>query len=467
MVFFAVIVVVALAAVAYVLWQMKDDQELLDATAEPVLAKDLQAPILGKEKKSGAGLKFNLNVFNKNSSDNPISQNPPLIDAVPRGKKNFFDVFKLGKKQDLNFDVPRPTPISSLKEALEIEKKLKEKQALKGKATFKDAPMGGTAGIKVQPPAEEIKPAVVKENPALSPEEEKKLEAELDSTLQLSEVKEKYEKLDKLFKEKSEQLDYLQKSLDNELKNKKEFNKVKDILEKELKEQKDRNRDVQAALTASNNDNESQKKRIEQLDQKIDTLQKDVLAKEKEVDELLKRLHTFASPQTAATPPVKIAPVVDDVQAPVVEPEIVTPKEPEISAPEAVVVAEASSEIVPVPADVSNEVPVVVEVKKVDEPPVEKNVVPENLPAVEPVEAVAVEPLKTPEDSGLSQEQPKEEFLILKPDVLSSSVSQEPDAPVNPAPEQLQSDADANDRKPAIEDDSNSSPEDGPKPNNS
>ena len=59
------------------------------------------------------------------------------------------------------------------------------------------------------------------------------------------------------------------KKLKNELNNRKEFNKIKDILEKDLREAKDRARNVQLELNAAKTEAEESKKRIDQLEDKV------------------------------------------------------------------------------------------------------------------------------------------------------------------------------------------------------
>lgn len=324
MVIFGIIVAVALSAVAYVLWQVKDDNELIDSTAEPLSPAEI--------KKNGF---FAKKESKKVASDfGPLKLNIPSkakdgVGALDKKKSRFLNFFKFKKNEDFNFDVPTPTPISSLKEALEIEKRLKEKQAVKSKGADAPAPTVpnvneapiGTASIKTQSADQD------KKNPelALSKDDAKKLDGEINASLQLSEIKEKHEKLGKLFNEKSEELERLQKNLDSELKNKKEFNKIKDLLEKELREQKDRNKQLQGEIVEVNTENDSNKRRVSQLDGKVSGLEKDILQKEKEIDELLKRMQTFASPGTSASPPVKgvaAAPAHEAKEEPaVVEPE--------------------------------------------------------------------------------------------------------------------------------------------------
>ena len=94
------------------------------------------------------------------------------------------------------------------------------------------------------------------------------------------ELKAQYAKLEALFAEKSLNLEKSEKNLNNELKNQKEFNKVKDILEKELKESKDRLRQFQGDLSTAETDTQTQLKRVSQLEEKVKNLEGDILVAE-------------------------------------------------------------------------------------------------------------------------------------------------------------------------------------------
>ncbi len=123
----------------------------------------------------------------------------------------------------------------------------------------------------------------------LSQDDEKHIEEEIDATIHVHELKEKYERLDRLFKEKASDLEKAQRTLETEIRTKKEFNKVKDLLEKELKDTKDKGRNVQVELISARTEAESSKKRIGQLETKVTKLEKEILDKEKEIAELLKK----------------------------------------------------------------------------------------------------------------------------------------------------------------------------------
>ena len=117
----------------------------------------------------------------------------------------------------------------------------------------------------------------------------------MDLEIELHELKEKYERLDQLFKEKSEELDRKDTALNNELKTKKEFNKVKDILEKEIKDTKDSVHKFGLELTASHADIEAHKKKVSQLEEKLKTTEQEARQKEIEANDFNKQFQSANS----------------------------------------------------------------------------------------------------------------------------------------------------------------------------
>lgn len=107
-----------------------------------------------------------------------------------------------------------------------------------------------------------------------------------DLQAQFTELQSKYHRLETLFQEKGDALAKSDVALQNELKNRKEFNKVKDILEKELKEAKDRCRNLQIEVTSGQTESQSYLKRVNQLEEKIKKLEKEIINKEDELKEV-------------------------------------------------------------------------------------------------------------------------------------------------------------------------------------
>lgn len=104
-----------------------------------------------------------------------------------------------------------------------------------------------------------------------------------DSIAQYRDLQTKYEKLSSLLEERTSLAEKSEKSLNHELKNRKEFNKIKDILERELKEYRDKTKELQASLTTAQIESQSQLKRIIQLEENITKLEKNILAKDEEI----------------------------------------------------------------------------------------------------------------------------------------------------------------------------------------
>ncbi len=100
-----------------------------------------------------------------------------------------------------------------------------------------------------------------------------------------NELKSKYAKVEALFAEKSLALEKSEKTLNNELKNQKEFNKVKDILEKEIKDSKDRINSLQADVMTAQTETQTQLKRVSQLEEKVKKLEMDVLTSEAAIND--------------------------------------------------------------------------------------------------------------------------------------------------------------------------------------
>ena len=118
---------------------------------------------------------------------------------------------------------------------------------------------------------------------------------------QSTQFKEKLDKLEALLNEKNQTLEKAERELASELKNRKEFNKVKDALEKELKDSRVRARDLQIELTSTQTESAGFKNRVNQLELKVTNLQKTVTElehsihdKDEKIQDLTKKLQTSA-----------------------------------------------------------------------------------------------------------------------------------------------------------------------------
>ncbi len=155
---------------------------------------------------------------------------------------------------------------------------------------------------------------------------------------------ERYERLDTLFKEKAQLLEKTTKELEQEQRNRKDFNKVKDLIEKELKDAKVRAKQAEGALNSAKDEAQVLTRRITQLEEKIKGLEKEIYARD---DQLREAQVTIAS--LPAAPKTDTVAVSEPVVEPAVEAGLI-PAEGEVSARSAVELAEPA---VNVPLDAS------------------------------------------------------------------------------------------------------------------
>ena len=212
-------------------------------------------------------------------------------------------VFWLLKNEDKPSlrDLAPPTPLpvspakkSSLLTGIFAKSKKEKKPSRENMVAEIPSPSVTDLNEKSTEPAPK-KREVFSQEAKLPADEEKKIEQEISFSAQVEEWKEKYERLDKFFSEKSMALEKCEESLKGELNNRKEFNKVKDILEKELKEAKDKTRGIQAEWNAAKAEAEGHKKRINQLEEKVAKAEKAVLGKDDEIADLNRRLKAASS----------------------------------------------------------------------------------------------------------------------------------------------------------------------------
>ncbi len=224
---------------------------------------------------------------------------------------NLKDKLKFGKKGKNPYEAAIPEPTSFP----DFSSKAKPTESQEEQKT-------GTASLKIpEDDTTDDEPPM----PALSTEEVTQIEENTEVAMQLEELQKKYDRLEDLFTEKSGKLDQTEKKLSDELKARKDFNKVKDILEKELKEIKDRSKEIKHELSASKSENDSYKKRIAQLEEKSTQLEKEMYTKEKETEELIKDLEAKAETENAPEAQTEEAPV-----EPETEPEAASEPEPDI-----------------------------------------------------------------------------------------------------------------------------------------
>jgi len=214
------------------------------------------------------------NIKEADPEEKPIADKPSLLTGI---------VGKVKNKLNINTDdisVPEPTPMPGLKEHL--EKVRRERESQHGSSSPQTGTKSVTTGAIHATPNPQTQ-AVDPTSPAaetthsITPVENQDLKQdlnkEINASVELTELKEKYERLDKLFKEKSSELDNVKQTLESEQKNRKDFNKVKDLLEKELSDTKDRVRKIGLELTNNQAESESLKKQITQLEDKAANLE--------------------------------------------------------------------------------------------------------------------------------------------------------------------------------------------------
>jgi len=147
-------------------------------------------------------------------------------------------------------------------------------------------PLTGTSSLRTQvPESENIETDYI--------QKEKKWPTHVEATLELSQFKEKYERLEKLLEEKNQALEKSEKAFETELRNRKEFNKVKDILEKELKDTKVKARDLQIELTNAQTETTGFKNRVNQLELKVTKLEKTITEHEHTIQDKDKKIEAL------------------------------------------------------------------------------------------------------------------------------------------------------------------------------
>ncbi|OGX20704.1 MAG: hypothetical protein A2Y04_05065 [Omnitrophica WOR_2 bacterium GWC2_45_7] len=222
---------------------------------------------------------------------------------IPK-KKSFSPIItkilgnlKFGKHKTDILNPTGSTALPSLKEFLANQKRSsKEEKNLEESSTpLINASPQDSAVLLTATPEESLK------GTPLTEEEEKNIMQEIEFTTQLSELKEKHDTLDRILRDKNNELEQSRQTLEIELKNKKDYNKVKDILEKDLKEIKERARTLQGELAASQAENEGHKKRVHQLETKTSTLEKHITQKEEEITALNKQLQDLRKNSKSTT----------------------------------------------------------------------------------------------------------------------------------------------------------------------
>jgi len=123
-------------------------------------------------------------------------------------------------------------------------------------------------------------------NKGVSSQMDEKIDEEIEISLELSEMKEKYNSMESRYRDIKSTLEERELLLKSEIKNRKEFNKVKDDLEKELKEAKDSMEMLQKKFGENRLETESFQRKIKLLEDKVSQKESDVYEKEKELEKI-------------------------------------------------------------------------------------------------------------------------------------------------------------------------------------
>lgn len=131
---------------------------------------------------------------------------------------------------------------------------------------------------------------VVNEPVQLSEAEEIELDKEINLSLEIREIKEKFEVAQKQIKEKNQELHVLEDQLKREKSKRRDFNKVKDILEKQLSDANNKAQQSLNEVTAAKVESANFAKRILQVNESLSKKEK-LLVEKIEEAEVLTRLN--------------------------------------------------------------------------------------------------------------------------------------------------------------------------------
>ncbi len=268
MIIFVIIASISLLGIGAVIWILNSEKKLTEEFVEKITPEELLKNT--QPEPSQTPINISKKLKSKKNNQGPPASTPlkSILNIIDKIREK-FPVCK--KKLGLD-NASEEKPLAHLHDSLIVQENLANK-----KNVTEDS-------LPVTPLSESIETEEIDEQ-ALEIQQEESVEKELESSLQLAELKEKYGRLDNLFKEKSSKLEKAQAALDNELKNGKDFNKVKDIIEKEVKEVKNRVKDAQNELHSVKEEKKSSEQKIVQLENKIKELE-DSLAKAQEEENI-------------------------------------------------------------------------------------------------------------------------------------------------------------------------------------
>lgn len=290
MIMFYIISGISAVGIIAVLFLLKNDKSTFvpENKVEPIKPEDIVGlsalkKTLGQSDNDKPSNTNTVGKFNKAPTLNTSKANEPQKDKLNLIGK----MLKKFKKGDDLDDIPEVTPLPSLREALNIrpntnttnnQSNLNKTPSETGTASLKTAPVSTTNVQKTTlPPIQtEKKEDQPKSESTLTASEEKEIDLQVETSVKIDELKAKYEKMEKMFEEKQQNLEKITLELENEKKHRKDFNKVKDLLEKELKESKDRYKEMQLDLNQSIKERENLTEKISLLETKAINLEKEL-----------------------------------------------------------------------------------------------------------------------------------------------------------------------------------------------
>lgn len=243
--FFYILVGVAAIGIIFVIWVL--------FTEKPIISEENVQKIEPDQLTNDDNLSSNSNFDEEIQSSSDLT-NQSLEELLgtdigeSKKKKKFLSIFftkkpkKIKKTNDLfkatDFNEKINQEQFKTEEFLETTAEKEESKELLLNQT-------GTANLKTTP--------AIKDDPTSNSIDNRNAELLQQS---LNDLQEKYTKLENLFNEKNKDLAEQQKSLENEISHRKEFDKLKQLLDSEIIELKEKNRDFQVLLNTLQSENQ-------------------------------------------------------------------------------------------------------------------------------------------------------------------------------------------------------------------
>lgn len=124
----------------------------------------------------------------------------------------------------------------------------------------------------------------------LTEKEQKEIQKEIELSLKLHEVEDKYNELERKYNLQKGHADHLEANLKKEQRSRKEANKLNNTLENEVREIKDKCSDLGAATKQARIESENLQKRIDVLEERLKNRESDIVSKDEEIKIILEKL---------------------------------------------------------------------------------------------------------------------------------------------------------------------------------